>query len=1005
MRPIRLEATNFMPYKELDLDFTSFKIACLAGNNGSGKSSILDAMTWALWDKSRASSEDIIRLGEMETRVEFTFELEQQTYRIVRSKKRGKRGKSSLEFQIQSEAGYRPLTAKSIRKTQLKINDVLKMDYNLFIHSSFILQGKADAFTVSKPTERKQILAEILNLALYDRLQEQAKIKRDEVTSEQDQLKGQIQQILERLEELPQKKKDLKERQNAHKALLKALTLQQENFEDIEKNLQATQQKITRLKELENQYQTTSQEKQKLLLKIQEINEQLSSFKQLLAEESSIETGYKELQSLKEKKLKLTERNEQYIQLQMEHNQLLSQINAIRHKIDLDYQKYSQELSQLNNENKALERILSDREKILKSFDKYQLYLKQELEYREKHKKYLTLTQQQQTLEKLCQSAQHEQQMKLNQLNILVQERQKIVDSFPDIEQRLMVFRVSLERLDQFQFQLDKVIEDGQQAKSQIEQLNKQILLLNDKQSEIRQKIHQWKTHQHDASCPLCQQNLSSQDLQILMDKYQDDYSKLEAENSETQHQISAWEQKRQQHLERHKKLKNKLKQRDQRQLELGQLEKEFQDHKKAQEELLILKQEWEALQAKSSLEQLLPQESEQLNTIKQALIELAFEQNEFEVIQTRVKDGQWAESRHRELQQAEEKSQNIKDKLKLCQKTFLELEHQLQTKSFAQSEQERLKRFSLQIKELEMVPEELKQVKEWLSLKEPFESKWQAVQKARDKQQLFQDNFNAFTQDLEIKNKAIEILERDLAQLPSFQDNVFKLQKEQGTLKQQIEEQTLQEKNLYADSFALEQEVEQLLKEKEQLKDEKQQLKTLSHSIRIFSELHSIFGKKGIQAVIIENIIPEIEQAANDILSMMTDGRMHLRFQTLKTFKSSDRIGETLDILISDELGTRNYETYSAGEAFRVNFAIRLALSKFLARRAGAKLQMLVIDEGFGTQDQHGRHRIIEAINTIAHEFETIIVITHVDELKDLFQSRIEVIKHPQGSVIRMVA
>ena len=111
----------------------------------------------------------------------------------------------------------------------------------------------------------------------------------------------------------------------------------------------------------------------------------------------------------------------------------------------------------------------------------------------------------------------------------------------------------------------------------------------------------------------------------------------------------------------------------------------------------------------------------------------------------------------------------------------------------------------------------------------------------------------------------------------------------------------------------------------------------------------------------------------------------------------------ETLDINISDELGTRNYEMFSGGEAFRINFAIRIALSKLLARRAGAPLPTLVIDEGFGTQDSAGLEKLKEAINSIYDDFDKILVITHVDELKDAFPARIDVIKTAQGSTISM--
>ena len=97
--------------------------------------------------------------------------------------------------------------------------------------------------------------------------------------------------------------------------------------------------------------------------------------------------------------------------------------------------------------------------------------------------------------------------------------------------------------------------------------------------------------------------------------------------------------------------------------------------------------------------------------------------------------------------------------------------------------------------------------------------------------------------------------------------------------------------------------------------------------------------------------------------------------------------------------MGTRPYELFSGGESFRVDFAIRIALSELLARRAGAQLQTLVIDEGFGTQDSEGRERLVEAINSVADDFARILVITHIEELKDAFPVRIEVTKTPSGS------
>ncbi len=166
-----------------------------------------------------------------------------------------------------------------------------------------------------------------------------------------------------------------------------------------------------------------------------------------------------------------------------------------------------------------------------------------------------------------------------------------------------------------------------------------------------------------------------------------------------------------------------------------------------------------------------------------------------------------------------------------------------------------------------------------------------------------------------------------------------------------------------------------------------------------IYADLVYAFGKKGVQAMIIETAIPEIEEEANRLLARMTDGRMHVKLETQRDARSGSGTIETLDIKISDELGTRSYEMFSGGESFRVNFAIRIALSKLLARRAGTKLQTLVVDEGFGSQDQDGRDRVVEAIQAIQEEFEKILVITHLEDLRERFPVRIEVTKTPRGS------
>ena len=182
--------------------------------------------------------------------------------------------------------------------------------------------------------------------------------------------------------------------------------------------------------------------------------------------------------------------------------------------------------------------------------------------------------------------------------------------------------------------------------------------------------------------------------------------------------------------------------------------------------------------------------------------------------------------------------------------------------------------------------------------------------------------------------------------------------------------------------------------------REEKQQL-IVQHKT-----LERAFGKDGVPALLIEQALPQIETKANDLLDRLSDGRMSIRFATQAEYKDKKRddLKETLDIQISDGAGLRDYEMFSGGERFRVDFAIRLALSEVLAQRKGARLQTLVIDEGFGSQDTQGRQRLIEAINTVRGDFAKILVITHLDELKDAFPTRIEVEKTERGSTVRVI-
>lgn len=168
--------------------------------------------------------------------------------------------------------------------------------------------------------------------------------------------------------------------------------------------------------------------------------------------------------------------------------------------------------------------------------------------------------------------------------------------------------------------------------------------------------------------------------------------------------------------------------------------------------------------------------------------------------------------------------------------------------------------------------------------------------------------------------------------------------------------------------------------------------------SAQLHEELARALGRDGVQAMLIEQSLPELARIANALLDQLTEGRGRTQV-TLATQResASGKTVETLDIHISDDLGTRDYDMYSGGEKFRVDFALRIALSRLLAARSGATLPTLIIDEGFGTQDEDGRDRLVAAINAISEEFQLILLVTHIEQLRESFGRRIEVTKDPE--------
>ncbi|MFH1651452.1 MAG: SMC family ATPase [Chloroflexota bacterium] len=350
-------------------------------------------------------------------------------------------------------------------------------------------------------------------------------------------------------------------------------------------------------------------------------------------------------------------------------------------------------------------------------------------------------------------------------------------------------------------------------------------------------------------------------------------------------------------------------------------------------------------------------------------------------------------EAKSAEAQEAEKQSQEAGAGL-------AEIEQRLARRDFAAAEQAALTALEGEITALGYDAAAHEQAQQQFTELEPYDRRHQQLEEAEKSLPGEEEAASRASEQAAILQKSlatdrpqVESLRETVAALPALREEVTRAETEHRELAQQSQQS---QEALWQAKASLERcrEMEVRQQEKEKL------LAQAGREEGIYRELVLAFGKKGVQNLLIEMVLPEMQIEANQLLARMTDNRMTVKFETQRPTKKGE-MTETLDIKIGDELGTRDYEMFSGGEAFRINFAIRIALSRLLAKRAGAALPTLIIDEGFGTQDATGIEKLKEVIGAIQNDFEKIIVITHIEELRDAFPNRINVVKTAEGSTL----
>jgi len=872
MIPRRLKLHNFLSYRECEVDFLPLRregrdaataVAVLWGKNGSGKSSLLEAMSWALWKQARGSNDDdIVRGGESEAVVEFEFDVglgeHARRYLVIRRKSRRK--SVSLDFFLIHEDGSRTtLTGGVVAETQAAINQHARMDYDTFVSSAFIAQGRADEFTSKKPAQRKEVFRKILGLEQWEVWSKVAGDRRKLAESEVKLADGSMADKIREVEELPA----LKERRAALAEQCDEVEMEQRVHEGAAQELRDAanqyEQLVKAVRDAAERGRAAEAEAASVRSRLEMLRGSLAKVTGDIERGADTRAGYADLAAARAEEDRYKQQATAAQGFQSVIQQAEAVVGAERVRIETEL-KNRTERADLLGEMIALLPSLETRDR------------------------------------------------ELSDALAALDEREREAD---DLKARALPERQA-----------------AAEAAAEMGRCKAENRELKEKQDQIEGK----------PECPLCRTALGPGDVEHIRAEYSRMRKALGDRHADAEKRAAAATAAAAEFERRANDVAAAVrKDRGRLQSERQQAGAKLTSARGAAEQLPAIEAEVARLKEQIATEAFAERERQVAVRAREGLADLGYDAAAHAKAEDRVRELAPFEQRFQALLVAEKERAGIEDQIGLVEADLARCERAIETETKA---------------------------------------KEQAAAAV------------AIAEDVRPR------LEEATAKLAEVRQRLGRLREELG-----------------AADFR----VKQLLNLEAQVELERSLLEAKREEAVTYRELEAAFGRDGVQTMLIQQALPELQEEANRRLDQMTGGRISVRLDTHKEQQSGTMV-DSLEILVSDDAGTRDYAMYSGGEAFRVDFALRIALARLLAKRAGAELPTLIIDEGFGSQDAEGIDRLVEAINAISgvhaagpgplHEpFELILVVTHVEELRERFERRIEVTKDAAGgSRVRVV-
>ena len=1005
MKPIRLELKEFGPYKNEIIEWDRIinePIFLITGKTGSGKSTLFDAITYALYNKTTggkdiASLRTKTALDKDKTQVNFDFELSGKKYRIERTLAYLKAGNKNLTSGKVALMQYNDekleVIATKEQEVKEKVEELIGLDDKQFCQIIILPQGKFKEFLLSKSSEKKETLRSLFNTYFYQKFVEQLQEQAKKLDSSHKQKEK---ELITRFEQF-----DIEEE------LTKFEYLKDENFEEILSIIQSQEETIKiEKKELLKLECSFSKEKENFieLSKINDKFTQLKNNKLELEELSGKEDYYgklrleveklKELQKSKDKIIEYSTLLNKQSQLRNFEKDLL--INTEKYKLDLENNKKLElELNAQKTDIEELRKETIDYKFFYNNLNELNL-AKTNIEIYSKSLEELTLKKE--TYKELDSSLKVAKESYLEDIeekNILdgsigklkleVLKKEQDVEKFEEYNNKLSEVNDKSVKLTVDKKQLEELEVEKKKLEQEVELLNK------NKEQEILNDFL-LKLHEGD-DCPLCKQKIEHlpdiPDLAVVDESIEKSLQKVNKDIIQLETLIKKDEEEIGRISTLLKNLENTINLKAKE--ELSQLEDELKGEnikltdiskviKISEDKIKGLTREIEELSELFKNEDEIKQNHlEAKNKIEQfeknVKIELDVFADYYEKIQSQVED----------FDNTCNALQNNSNEL-LVRKTRLE------------TEQKNNKTNLLEVsKRIESIVDNFTKSK----LNKYYITLEMAEENIAELNNLeeFESQINKFEDAKKIIVNSIEKLEEELKELeqPDLEEGQQKLKNIESQVNDFIEKVAIlntrleNNKKLYDKIHS---EYINLLESSKEIRE-----------IIAFSDVVSgkTENRKSLETYVQGYYLDLILVAGTKRLLQMTNDR----YRFIRRDEKSKGGGlQGLEIEIHDIYlnSTRIISSLSGGELFLASLALALGLAEVIQNESGGiSLETIFIDEGFGSLDAETLDIALTTLIDLQSYGRNIGIISHVSELKERIRPKVEVYSKDNYAKIKM--